>query len=140
MKKFLKMAALMLLAGALVVGFASCSNGSDDSSSSVANNGSGSGITSTVFKSSDGDKLTFADDGSKKFTFYCAQLSLETEKGTYELSGDFTSGTLTIKRTHELKKDKLWKESAKTITAEISSSSFKFKDSVSETEKTYTKQ
>ena len=52
MKKFLKMAALMLLAGALVIGFASCSNDSSDSSTPAAStattDASGSSTTTTT--------------------------------------------------------------------------------------------
>ena len=56
MKKFSKMFALMLLAGALVVGFASCSNDSSDSSntnsSSSSSSSSGSGNSGSGSSSS----------------------------------------------------------------------------------------
>ena len=79
MKKFSKMFALMLLAGALVVGFASCSNDSSDSSntnsssssssSGSGNSGSGSGSSSSGATVSATYKLTENDKWQKIFLY-----------------------------------------------------------------------
>ena len=119
MKKFSKMFALMLLAGALVVGFASCSNDSSDSSntnsSSSSSSSSGSGNSGSGSSSSGATvSATYKyESGSKwqKFILYSDASVVHAisdaaayvtdgiwKKGTYEKNGDtFSFCILSIK-------------------------------------------
>ena len=135
MKKFSKMFALMLLAGALVVGFASCSNDSSDSSntnsSSSSSSSSGSGNSGSGSSSSGATvSATYKyESGSKwqKFILYSDASVVHAiseaaayvtdgiwRKGTYEKNGDtFSDCTINFKWTHEREKDDPkfeWKE------------------------------
>ncbi|EID84956.1 hypothetical protein MSI_15520 [Treponema sp. JC4] len=102
MKKFSKMVALMLFAGALVLGFASCSNDSSDS-------GSGSDVTvSATYKyefGSNWQKIILYSDASVAYARSEAAEAVTDgiiKKGTYEKTGDtFSECTITIKWTQE---------------------------------------
>ena len=123
MKKFSKMFALMLLAGALVLGFASCSNDSSDSSntnsssssSSSGSGNSGSGSSSSGATVSATYKLTENDKWQKIFLYSndtCAWAREEAaglypdgiiKKGKFTKSAGATweTGVFTIKWTQK---------------------------------------
>ena len=108
MKKFSKMFALMLLAGALVVGFASCSNDSSDSSntssssSSSSSSGSGNSVSGSsteklvaTYVSNDGSgKKVCLYEGGKASKFKDTK---EIRKGTYVKEGeDYKTCKITV--------------------------------------------
>lgn len=118
MKKFSKMFALMLLAGALVVGFASCSNDSSDSS----NSSSGVGVAlsslgtldATYQKDVEGKwrKIFLFSDGK---AYKASQEALTggakdgiIKRGKFEKTNTYKDGTITITWEDELQKNGNW--------------------------------
>lgn len=130
MKKFLKSIALMLLAGAFVLGFASCSNDSSDSSntnssssssssSGSGNSGSGSSgsnenVSATYKYESGGTVIKFILYNDATLTQWDSRAVTVipdglTMKGTYEKTGDkFSDCEITFKKTHGRNADGSW--------------------------------
>ena len=118
MKKFLKCIALMLLAGAFVLGFASCANDSSDSS----NSSSGVGVAlsslgtldATYQKDVEGKwrKIFLFSDGK---AYKASQEALTGgakdgifKRGKFEKTNTYKDGTITITWEDELQKNGNW--------------------------------
>lgn len=121
MKKFSKSIALMLLAGAFALGFASCSNDSSDSSNTNSSSSSSGATVSATYKNESGSKwqkfILYSDASVVHAISDAAALGVKDgiwRKGTYEKNGDtFSDCTINFKWTHEREKDDPkfeWKE------------------------------
>ncbi len=118
MKKFLKSIALMLLAGALVLGFASCSNDSSDSS----NSSSGVGVALSSLGTLDATYQKDDEGKWKKIYLFsngkAARASQDalaggvkdgiTKTGTFVKTNTYKDGTITITWDKQLQKDGSW--------------------------------